>query len=125
MMNNRLAPYLLLTVGAAVLTALAAFLSGQAGVWGGLIGFVAGIAVSQGMFQGLRKAINEDMSKVLIRYMVNLLIRWGFVALFVVIMIRWFSQGLIFAVFGFVLGLLASIFVMALKTTHGEKGGER
>ena len=119
-------PVLIMAAGAAVLTAVIALVSAEIGVWGGLIGFLIGMAESLWLFGNLRRAMKDEMAHLLARYRRNMVVRWGSVAVFAFLMVRFFYQGLLFMVIGFALGMLALIFLVARQMTNAgkEKGGE-
>jgi len=116
--------------GVLVVTAATALLTGQDGVWGGLIGFLTGISQLQWLFRDLSRAFEEDMSRMMARYTRSLVIRWSLVAVFVYFIIRYFAQGLVYLVIGLALGILGAILIEILRITQEEtkqkeEGGEK
>jgi len=108
-------------------TAAAVLVTGQDGIWGAIVGFVVGLVLFQWLFRDLAGAMEDDLSRVLARYVRSLVIRWSCVALVVLIVMRMFARGLIYLVIGLALGVMAAILMEVLKITRNtkEKGGEK
>ena len=113
-----------LVVGTGVLIGLLAWLTGEQRLWGGWIGFTAGLVNSHWLFKDMRKTADGDMARALRGYRRSFIIRWGLFALFIFFIARVRPDWLFSMAVGIAGGIIISLIMTILSLKFFEKGGE-